>query len=330
MAVTPRDLWYALGLAALFVAVLFLLSAVYVLVWEPLRQRRKVAKRLEESSDAYMRRVQLIKARQEDQTSPGLNLMRLMLGKDRLLRLQRQMLQADVYRSPAEFLGLVALLFFSGLLLGAVFLKSLLFGLLLGLFLAFLPVFWLRQKRKHKATKVEAQLPDAMEILARSLRAGHTLPSAVELLGQEMDHPLGTEFRIAYEEQRFGLSMTEALENILERVDIRDLKYFVTAVLIQTDTGGNLAEIVEKIAHLIRARLNFKLKIRSLTAEGRLSAIVLSVLPIFVFLGMTLIKYEYEMALFFEPVGRVMLLLALILLITGSWIMHRLIQAVEV
>jgi tight adherence protein B len=87
---------------------------------------------------------------------------------------------------------------------------------------------------------------------------------------------------------------------------------------------------VEKIAHLIRARLNFKLKIRSLTAEGRLSAIVLSVLPIFVFLGMTLIKYEYEMALFFEPVGRVMLLLALILLITGSWIMHRLIQAVEV
>ncbi|MEJ5328526.1 MAG: type II secretion system F family protein [Desulfobaccales bacterium] len=329
MPITARDLWYALGLAALFVAVLFLLSAVYTMVWEPMRQRRRVAQRLTETSQAYLRRVQIVKARLEDQTSPGLNLVRLLLGKDRLRRLQKEMLQADVYRSPGEFLGLVAILAGTGVMLGLVFLKSFLFGLLLAAPLAFLPFLWLKQKKALKAQKVEAQLPDAMEMLARSLKAGHTLPSAAELLGQELDHPLGTEFRIAYEEQRFGLSMTEALNNMLERVDSRDLKYFVTAVLIQTDTGGNLVEIVEKIAQLIRARLNFKVKVRSLTAEGRLSAVVLTVLPIIVFIIMTLIKYEYEMALFYEPVGRVMLGMAFILLITGSIIMRRLVKAVE-
>ncbi len=330
MAVTARDLWYALGLAALFVAVLFLLSAVYTLVWQPLRQRRKVTQRLSETSQAYVRRIQIVKARLEDQTSPGLNLLRFLLGRERLRRLQKELLQGDVYRSPVEFLGLVAILAGAGVLLGLVFVRSLLFGLLLAVALAFLPFLWLKQKKVQKAQKVEAQLPDAMEMLARSLKAGHTLPSAAELLGQELDHPLGTEFRIAYEEQRFGLSMTEALNNMLERVDSRDLKYFVTAVLIQTDTGGNLVEIVEKIAHLIRARLNFKVKIRSLTAEGRLSAVVLTVLPIIVFIGMTIIKYDYEMALFKEPAGRVMLGLAFVLLITGSIIMRRLVKAVEV
>lgn len=330
MLITARDLWYALGLAALFVAVLFLLSAVYTLVWQPMRQRRKVAQRLNETSQAYLRRVQIVKARLEDQTSSGLNLLRFLFGKDRLRRLQKELLQADVYRSPVEFVGLVVILAGAGVVLGLVFLRSFIFGLLFALPLAFLPFLWLKQKKTYKAQKVEAQLPDAMEMLARSLKAGHTLPSAAELLGQELDHPLGTEFRIAYEEQRFGLSMTEALNNMLERVDSRDLKYFVTAVLIQTDTGGNLVEIVEKIAQLIRARLNFKAKIRSLTAEGRLSAVVLTVLPIIVFFAMTFIKYEYEMALFKEPVGRVMLGFAFVLLITGSIIMRRLVKAVEV
>jgi tight adherence protein B len=216
-----------------------------------------------------------------------------------------------------------------GFLAGLVFWKSVILGLLIALPLGLAPFVYLRRQRTKKALTIEGQMPDAMELLARSLRAGHTLPSAVELLGDELEHPLGTEMKIAFEEQRFGLSMPEALGNMLDRVDSRDLRYFVTAVLIQSETGGNLVEITQKIGHLIRERLNFKGKIRTLTAEGRMSAIILTLLPVVLFFGILALRPKYQLALLQTGTGRAMLLTGVFLLALGGFIMQKFIQAVE-
>ena len=327
--ITPRDLWYALGLAGIFVALLLILSAANALLFEPVRKRRKVAKRLAESSEEYMRRVQIIKARLDEVRSPGLSILRLIFGRERVLRFQKQMLQADIFRTPETLFIIILFLAGIGLLAGLVLLRSFGLGMLIALGLSTLPFLYLKRKKTLKALAVESQMPDAMELLARSLRAGHTLPSAVELLGEEMEHPLGTEMRIAFEEQRFGLSMPEALENIVERVDSRDLRYFVTAVLIQSDTGGNLVEILEKIGQVIRSRLNFKAKIRAFTAQGRLSAIILTVLPVVMFFVMMAIKKEYTFALINTQVGKMLLLGAVFFVAVGAFVMRRFIRAVE-
>jgi tight adherence protein B len=240
------------------------------------------------------------------------------------------MLQGDIYRDPTSFLGAVLLLAGVGFLAGVLFLKSLLLGLIIALPLGIAPFIYLRRQRTKKALTIEAQMPDAMELLARSLRAGHTLVSAVELIGEEMEHPLGTEMRIAYEEQRFGLSMPEAMNNMLDRVDSRDLRYFVTAVLIQSETGGNLVEIVQKIGQLIRERLNFKAKLRALTAQGRMSAIILTILPVLMFFAIMAINPKYQLALIRTNSGRIMLMVGVILIVTGALVMRKLVNAVEI
>lgn len=327
---TPGDLWYALTLSAVFAGVLIFLWAGFTLFLEPIRQRRKISRRLAESGAEYLRRVQILKARLDDKPSPMTSVMKLILGAQRLAALQRQLLQADIYREPGSFLTFVFFLAGLGLIVGLLALRSLTLGVLFGAILSVLPFIYLRQKRIQKATQVEKQMPDTMELLARSLRAGHTLPSAVELAGEEIEHPLGTELRIAYEEQRFGLAMHEALNHMLERVDSQDLKYFVTAVIIQSETGGNLVEIMEKISHVIRGRLNLKSKIRALTAEGRLSAVLLTILPIVCFTLLMIFRYKYESVLLTHKLGQKILLLGVFLLSVGAIMMRKLIQAVEV
>ncbi|MBW1953992.1 MAG: type II secretion system F family protein [Deltaproteobacteria bacterium] len=323
-----RDLWYAVGLSGVFVGSLLLFSALYTTIFRPMRQRRRVLQRLTASSEEFQRRVQLIKEHLEDRAQPWL--LRILIGRQRLAKLQRTMLQADMFTPVSRFVGFWVLLVAVGFLLGYMVLRSPLLGLTIAAFLGVLPHFYLKRKKTHKTLAVERQMPDAMELLARSLRAGHTLPSAVELLGDEIDHPLGTEMRIVYEEQRFGLSIPEALGHILERVDSQDLKYFVTAVLIQYESGGNLVEILEKIAHVIRGRLNFKAKIRALTAEGRWSAIILSTLPVILFVGLLVIRKEYESVLLTTGIGRIMLFFGIVMTVLGAYIMRKFIQAVEV
>jgi tight adherence protein B len=326
---TPRDLWYALSLAGIFVAILLAMSAAYTLLLEPARKRRQVAQRLMDTSDEYVRRVQIIKARLDDKKNWKASLLNFIFGRHRIVNLQKRMLQADIYREPASFLGVVFLLAGAGFLAGLLFLKSFFLGLLIALPLGLAPFLYLRRQRTKKALTIEAQMPDAMELLARSLRAGHTLPSAVELLGDELEHPLGTEMKIAYEEQRFGLSMPDALNNMLDRVDSRDLHYFVTAVLIQSETGGNLVEVVQKIGALIRQRLNFKAKIRSLTAQGRMSAIILTLLPVVLFFAIMALNPKYQMSLLQTSTGRVMLLIGVFMVGLGGLMMQKLIKAVE-
>jgi tight adherence protein B len=144
-----------------------------------------------------------------------------------------------------------------------------------------------------------------------------------------MDHPMGTEMGIAYEEQQFGISTPDALLHMLERVESMDLRYFVAAVLIQQETGGNLAELMENIAQVIRSRLNFKSKVRSLTAMGRISTVIMTITPIVTFFLLMLIARQYQEVLLYTRIGRMMLVSGILLVLAGGFILRRIINAVE-
>jgi tight adherence protein B len=327
--ITLRDFWYAGILSVTLVAVILLMVAIYQFLIEPSRKRRKLGRRLKEGYQEKFQRIQILKKRSDAKAGWWPQFLKIVLGEKRLIKLRTWMMQADLHQAPGTFLRIVLFLVVAGFVVGAWGLKNPLVGLLLGGGLGIIPFFYLRWKRQVKTRLFEAQMPDAMELLARSLRAGHTLPSALELLGEEMDHPMGTEMGIAYEEQQFGISTPDALLHMLERVESMDLRYFVAAVLIQQETGGNLAELMENIAQVIRSRLNFKSKVRSLTAMGRISTVIMTITPIVTFFLLMLIARQYQEVLLYTRIGRMMLVSGILLVLAGGFILRRIINAVE-
>jgi tight adherence protein B len=326
--ITQRDLWYAAILSVTLVAVILLMVAIYQFLIEPSRRRRKVSRRLKEGYQEQFQRIQILKERADAKGGWWPQLLKILLGEKRLIKLRTWMMQADLHQDPGIFLRRTLYLVVAGFVAGAWWFRNPLLGLFLGGGLGIVPFFYLKWKRQGKTRQFEAQMPDAMELLARSLRAGHTLPSALELLGEELEHPMGTEMGIAYEEQQFGISTPDALLHMLERVESMDLRYFVAAVLIQQETGGNLAELMENIAQVIRSRLNFKSKVRSLTAMGRISTTIMIITPILTFFGLMLIANQYEKVLVFTPVGRTMLVAGILLICFGGFLLKKIINAV--
>jgi tight adherence protein B len=305
------DFEYGIGLLAVFVGIFLLFSAISYYVIEPMRWRRQINQRLKSNKREEEIRAQIFKAYKETQTSAILGFLNDLFGWNRGNNLQAQLLQADIYVAPNTFivivLGLMLVGFFLGTMMG-----KMAWSLGLSLGLGFLPVMFLRWKKRRKTAKFEKHMPEAMELLSRSLKAGHTLQATLELVSQEIPAPLGTEMRVTYEEQRLGLSISQAFRRMAERVASRDLQIFVTAVLIQTESGGNLAEILENIGLIIRERLQLKSKIQSLTAEGRFSAIILTGLPVATFLILLFMNPNYVMTLFHEPAGHKLLYAGLI------------------
>jgi len=178
----------------------------------------------------------------------------------------------------------------------------------------------LRRKRKRVKLFVE-QFPDALDLMTSALRAGHAFTGAIQMVGQEMPDPIAVEFKDTFDEQNLGLSFKEALLNLTERVDSLDLKFFVIAMIIQRETGGNVAEILEKISYTIRERFKILGQLRALTAEARLSGIILALLPICVGLILLLVNPSYVLFLLKDHVGNYMLGTALALQVIGYvWI----------
>jgi tight adherence protein B len=315
---------YALGLVGLFLGMILLITAIYYGLVEPIRKRRLLNQRLRGNKQEQAVRAQVFKAFQETRESVILNLAERYLGWGKVDNLQRQLLQADIYLSPNTYISIAILLSGLGFLIGWLS-GSLVWSLGLSLLLGVLPLMFMRWKRKRKTLKIERYMPDAMELLARSLRAGHTLQGTLDLVSQEVPGPLGTEMRITFEEQKLGLSMPQAFRRMGERVASQDLRYFVTAVIIQSETGGNLSEILENIGLIIRDRLKLKGKVKGLTAEGRFSALILSLLPFVTFMALYLFNREYVMILFREPVGHKLMMGALISIGIGIIFMKRMV-----
>ena len=181
-----------------------------------------------------------------------------------------------------------------------------------------LPIGWLFIKRKRRLAKFGQQMPEALELLGRSLRAGHSLNAGFGLVATEMEAPLATEFARAFEEQNFGIPLDEAIEDMAKRVPNMDLRFFATAVVLQRQTGGDLAEILDKIGHLVRERLQILGTIQALTGEGRMSGAVLLAMPPVLFLVMLKLNYEYVMMLFTDEIGRYLLCGAVITQLAGA------------
>ena len=184
-----------------------------------------------------------------------------------------------------------------------------------------IPYIVLRLQRTRRLNRFEAGLPEAIDLLGRAIRAGHPLSSGVQMVGDEAPEPVAGEFRNLFEEQRFGIPIEEALAGMVDRVDLVDVRIFSTAVLVQREVGGNLAELLDRIARTMRERFSIRRQLRVYTAQGRLSGYVLCVMPFVVGAGLWLLDPEYMGELFYSFVGRVFLVAALILWFIGFiWI----------
>jgi tight adherence protein B len=186
-----------------------------------------------------------------------------------------------------------------------------------------IPLLYLRFKKKRRVEKFKRQLPEALDLIARAMKAGHAFISGMDLVAEEFDDPIGPEFDKTLDEIKFGVSVQDALKSLAGRIDCPDLKYFVVSVIVQRETGGNLAEIITSIASLMRERFRLEGKIRTLTAESRLSAFILSALPFAIVFTLLLVNPEYMKSLFTDPMGRIIAGLAMIMVLFGIFVMRR-------
>jgi len=234
--------------------------------------------------------------------------------------------QADVKMKVGTLSLLVAVMAMGGLLMGIALQKGVVVGLLAAAIFSSLPLIYLYNKKFVRIRKFTEQFPDALDMVARSLRAGHSFTSAMLVVSQEMPDPVAKVFKVAYDEQNLGLSLPEALENMAERINSLDLSFFVTAVNIQRETGGNLAEILDKLGTTIRERFKILGQLRIYTAQGRLSGYILTVMPIVLALVIWIINPEYLMILIKNRVGVYMLLAAVFLQIIGFFVIRKIVR----
>lgn len=198
-------------------------------------------------------------------------------------------------------------------------------SLLVAALFVLIACIYLQYRKQQRETQFAEQLPDALVMVARSLRAGHSLTSAVELVSQELPDPAGGLFKIAYEQQHLGMRMAESLGTLREKIDSIDLHFFVTIVRINSDTGGNLAEILEKLAETIRSRLQIRRQVQVYTAEGRLSGYVLVLLPVVVFIAFYLKNPDYMKVFFTEQACKMSLIFAALAQVVGFLIIRKII-----
>ena len=233
--------------------------------------------------------------------------------------------QADANVKPSALFGAAVVLsvigFVAGLMLVNVYVAP-----VLGLVFFAVPFVWLFWKKASRMKKFAGQLPEGMELIARALRAGHSLAAGLHVVAEEMPQPIAKEFGRVYEEQNLGITLDDALKNLTERVPNLDLRFFVTSVAIQRQTGGDLAEILDRIGYVIRERYKILGQVKALTAEGRLSGIVLIALPICLFMLMLWMKPDYIRMLWTEPMGIKMSIGAVVLMVVGAYSIKKIID----
>jgi tight adherence protein B len=234
------------------------------------------------------------------------------------LNMKKVFTQADANIRPSALFGISLALAVGGGIVGSLLVGSIYVAPVGAIMFFSIPWLWLFNKRRLRLKKFASQLPDAMELVARALRAGHSLSAGMHVVNEEMPLPISKEFGRVYEEQNLGISLEDAMKNMCDRVPNLDLRFFVTAVGIQRQTGGDLAEILDKIGYVIRERFKILGHVKALTAEGRLSGIVLIALPFGLFALMLQMKPDYVAALWTDPLGIQMAVFALIMQLLGA------------
>jgi tight adherence protein B len=234
--------------------------------------------------------------------------------------------QADTNLTIPKFAAISALMAGGGVILGLVLRIHAAMIPVACIVMGAMPFCWLLFRRKRRLKAFGSQLPDALEMIARTLRAGQSLAFGFNMVSTEMPAPIGTEFGRVFEEQNLGIPLDDSLRSLTERIPNLDLSFFVTALVLQRQTGGDLAEILDKIGMLIRDRFRIWGQIQSLTGEGRLSGIVLLALPFVLLLAVYRLNPDYIMVLFRDPLGTRMLVVAAIMQILGALVIRKIVN----
>lgn len=310
-----------------FVTVLLMLEGFYML-WRSYKgpEARKIEKRLQAFSAAtdHTPQAHLVKERMLSEV-PWMQ--RMLLTLPRAHRLDRFILQAGLEWTVSSFLLVSCVLgVFVFFVLMLVVRESLLFALVAGGCAAVLPAIYLQRQRSRRLTRMEKQLPEALDLVTRALRAGHSFASGVQMIGEEMAEPIASEFRMVADEVNFGVSLQQALTNLSERVPLTDLRYFVVSVLIQRDSGGNLTEVLTNLSRLIRDRLKLLARVRVLSSEGRLSAWILSLMPFALAALVNIFNPEFMAPLWTDPIGQTVLKYMLVVMLIGIVLLRKIVK----
>lgn len=318
---------FALFVVLGFVAVVLLLEGLYV-YWNDTKspEVRRVGDRLRAISAGGHTEAGELKLLKQRLLSESPGLQSLLLRLPRARQLDQLMQQAGDANTVSHLLAISAMFGLAGLLLSLVLRFPWYTALALTLGLTALPVLNLLRRRNARLRKIEAQLPDAMDLMSRALRAGHAFPSSMAMVGSEAVDPIASEFRITSDEIAFGVSVDAALNNLAARVPSPDMSYFVMAVIIQRETGGNLGELLGKLAELVRERFKLFAKVRALAAEGKLSAWILTALPFCVAAVINILNPKYLSVLFTDPAGINVVYAALAMMTIGIFVMWRIID----
>jgi len=292
-------------------------SARARLIKERLANERKAPERAPEDELALLRDEQLSEI-------PALDT--LLRRSSRISDLHKMLSQAGMDMRAGNFLGFSALAGVAGALITYVLAKRAdvaWFGLLVGFVL---PYAYVSIQRSKRFAKFEELFPEAIDTLARAVRAGHAFTTALEMITNEVAEPIAGEFRQLYEEQKFGMPVRDALMNLTERVPLVDVKFFVTAVMLQRETGGNLAEILDNLSYVIRERFKIQRQVRVYTAQGRLTMALLMGMPPVIVIVMLLLNPSFIHPLFADPIGHTLLVAGIALQTVGYFVIRKIIR----
>lgn len=318
-----------IGLLVILTTFLFAFGLYLLLVRSQEEYHRALDQRLESllrsraAQESTEDAIQILRQEIESELSPfNRFVLKFRLGNE----LFRFIEQADVTIRPHQFVLLSAGL---ALAAGALFWwirGSLLIAVVMGMLAGLVPWFYVRRKRQRRLAQFLEQLPDALDLMTRALRAGHAFSSAMNTVASEMPDPIAKEFRRTYEEHNLGMSLKVALEHLIERVPLLDLRLCVTAILIQRETGGNLSEILENIATVIRDRFRILGQVRVFTAQGRLTGWVIGVIPFGLAFYIYMVNPEYLEPLFTTQPGKYMLGTALTMELLGVLMIRKIVR----
>ncbi|OZA05018.1 MAG: hypothetical protein B7X95_08050 [Methylophilaceae bacterium 17-44-8] len=313
------DTLFALFGILAFIAVFLVLEALFIWWREKYSQEAKRLsirlKKINNDNDLFIKQHNILKSRLIDNKNAWLTL--LGHGID-LERIDQLIMQSGKFWSINQFIQYSTIGFFTGILLGLTINMGFLIAFLLGLVFMFFPIIHIMIERNKRFDKFQLQLPEAIDSIARSLRAGHSFMAAFTMVGEELQDPIATEFRITLEESNLGVPLNETLLNMSKRVPVTDLKFFVIAILIQRESGGNLAQILTSMSKIIRERFKLMGEIKTLSAEGIMSAKVMWALPFLMIALMSAISPAYAPILFGTEMGIFLLKTGFFMMVVGG------------
>ncbi len=311
----------ALGILGTILLLMFACNSAYRILM-PRGSDRAVERLQAWTAPVEMKQFEIVR-KESLSNIPWLN--DLLLKAKQLQPLQVLHRRADCRLPLGVFVLASPLLAIGGMLLALITNQTNMAAVLCAVILGSSPAAYLYWLKNRRMAEIERQLPEALELVSRALRAGHAFSVGLKIVGDEAADPIGREFRHVFSEVSMGVALPQALSNMTERIDSVDVRFFVTSVMVQRETGGNLAEIIDSLAGLIRKRFELQLKVRALSAEGRFSAMILLGLPIVIGLLLYKLNPDYVGLLFSDPMGQTLTTAGSIMMVLGAVVMKRMV-----